>query len=119
MVMSRSIKSKLKKMRDPILEQMAIEQAFQADLRHAMVRATSEEEIESIRLKFDESVKHWKVLAASLEEYERLNTRKWNVSWDTLLVVGGNLLGIAMILYKEKMDIVTSKALGFVLRGRV
>jgi len=41
------------------------------------------------------------------------------VKIDTILLVGGNLLGIAMILYRERTDIITSKAVNFVLKGRV
>jgi NTP pyrophosphatase (non-canonical NTP hydrolase) len=41
------------------------------------------------------------------------------VSPDTMAVVIGNLLGIVMILSYEKANVITSKALGFVLRGRV
>lgn len=41
------------------------------------------------------------------------------VSKDTVLVVAGNLLGIAIILGYEKANVITSKALGFVLKGRV
>lgn len=38
---------------------------------------------------------------------------------DTLLLVGGNLLGILLVLNYEKLDTITSKALSFALRGRV
>ena len=38
------------------------------------------------------------------------------VSSDTLAVVLGNLAGIGMILSYERVHIVTSKAIGFVLR---
>ncbi|GEM_PF-2660349 len=43
----------------------------------------------------------------------------WKVSPDTLLIVGANLLGIVLILYYEKLDIISTKALGFVIKGRV
>ena len=38
---------------------------------------------------------------------------------NTLLIVLGNLLGIVLILNYEKMGVVASKALGFVIKGRV
>ena len=38
---------------------------------------------------------------------------------NTLLVVFGNILGIVLILNYEKMGVVASKALGFVIKGRV
>lgn len=43
----------------------------------------------------------------------------WKISSDTLLIVCGNLLGILLILNHEKLDIISSKALGFVIKGRV
>lgn len=43
---------------------------------------------------------------------------KWNVSPDTVAMVAGNLFGILLILKYEDMNIITSKALGFVLKGR-
>lgn len=41
------------------------------------------------------------------------------ISPDTMLVVIANLIGIVLILKHENVDIITSKALSFVLRGRV
>ena len=40
------------------------------------------------------------------------------VSKNTLLVVGGNLLGIILILKHEHLNPITSKALSFVIRTR-
>lgn len=40
------------------------------------------------------------------------------VSSDTLAVVGANLLGIAMIISYERVNVLTSKALGLVTRMR-
>lgn len=45
--------------------------------------------------------------------------KKKSIDWNTLLVVSGNILGIAMILWWEQGHVVTSKALAFVLKGRV
>lgn len=41
------------------------------------------------------------------------------VSADTLLSVGANILGIVLILGYEKVNVVTSKALGFVVKSKV
>lgn len=41
------------------------------------------------------------------------------VSPDTLAVVAGNLLGIALILGYEQVGVISTKALGFVIKGRV
>ena len=48
----------------------------------------------------------------------KLKDKKWNISNDTMLVVAGNLLGIMLILKHEDLNIITSKALGFVIKGR-
>lgn len=40
------------------------------------------------------------------------------VSPDTLAIVAGNLVGIVLILRYERLDVVTSKALSFILRLR-
>lgn len=49
------------------------------------------------------------------KSYEKSRT----VSPDTIAVIAGNLLGIALILGYEQSHVITSKALGFVLKGRV
>lgn len=38
----------------------------------------------------------------------------WRVSADTLAIIGGNLLGILLILNFERMGVVASKAMSFV-----
>lgn len=49
----------------------------------------------------------------------KVNSQKPTVSIDTVAIIAGNLLGIALILGYEKANVVTSKALGFVMKGRV
>ena len=61
----------------------------------------------------------WHYYKKQYEGYSELLKSNWKISPDTLLIVGGNLLGILLILNFEKADIVTSKALNFVLKGRV
>jgi len=41
------------------------------------------------------------------------------VSKDTLAVVAGNLVGLLLVLNFERVGVITSKALGFVIKGRV
>lgn len=41
------------------------------------------------------------------------------IKWDTIAVIAGNLLGIVIIVGYEKANVITSKALGFVIKGRV
>lgn len=41
-----------------------------------------------------------------------------SVSRETLLTVGANILGILLIIKHEDVNVITSKALGFVIRVR-
>ena len=100
--LSKSMKSRMKKMRGPILEQMEREQAIQADLRNLMVTSSDTSEIEEAKQKLNESVEHWNVLKRSLEEYDVLAAKKWKISPDVLLTVAANLIGIVLILKHEK-----------------
>lgn len=50
--------------------------------------------------------------------YEMKQKDKSSISPDTVAVVVGNLLGIILILKHEELNVITSKALGFVIRGR-
>lgn len=50
--------------------------------------------------------------------YEMKQKDKSSISPDTVAVVAGNLLGIILILKHEELNVITSKALGFVIRGR-
>lgn len=75
------------------------------------------------------SIAHKMVIELDFDEFRKLKERHdvissmlktdWKISPDTVLIVGGNLLGIILILKHEQLDIITSKAIGFVLRGRV
>ena len=62
--------------------------------------------------------------AKIVEQLERLNkiasTRKSDpISKDGLIAVIGNLAGIGFILYYEQLHVITSKAVGFVVKSRV
>lgn len=48
----------------------------------------------------------------------REDSQKAHVSPDTLVLVIGNLLGIAIIVGHERANVVTSKALSFVMKAR-
>lgn len=55
-----------------------------------------------------------------LQKREELNKKKGvKVSPDTIAIIAGNLIGIGLILSFEKLNVISSKALGFVLKGRV
>ena len=73
----------------------------------------------------EDKAKH---LEQGIKDQERLdyigkildeNKTKVVFSPDTLLIVGANLIGILLILNYEKLDIVSSKAVGFILKARV
>ena len=48
----------------------------------------------------------------------KMKEKKWNVSPDTMAVVVANLLGIILILKHEELNVITSKAMNFVIKGR-
>ena len=56
---------------------------------------------------------------ALIERREELKSKKKRLSPDTIAVIAGNLLGIILILGYERANVITTKALGFVIRGRV
>lgn len=60
-------------------------------------------------------------LGTALTLMEKLNElgRKHRISPETWAIVGGNLLGIILILEYERCHVIASKAMGFVIRGRV
>ena len=86
-----------------------------------------------LRKEYDEAVSLLKTYLPGSDEYlsqldviERLHTmvmeeedRKHNVSPDALVNGGVGLLQVGAILWREQLHNVTSKALGFVFKGRV
>lgn len=59
----------------------------------------------------------WNDLNERYQAYNNMLKPGWKVTPDTVLIVLCNLLGIILILKHEKIDIITSKALGFVMKG--
>jgi hypothetical protein len=61
------------------------------------------------------------IMADNLEKLLKMKScdKKATISPDTIAIIAGNLLGIILILGYEKANVITSKALGFVLKGRV
>ena len=53
----------------------------------------------------------------SLHEIESRDL--FGISSDTMAVVAGNILGLILVLKHEELNVITSKALGFVIKGRV
>jgi len=87
-------------------------------------RTKLEKEIESVldRMSLLEpDSKEYTAMVVNLEKlYKALPTKgERKVSWDTIITVAGSLLGIVLITKHEKTDIITTKALGFISKGRV
>lgn len=53
-----------------------------------------------------------------MDKRKKLDSKD-SISPNTIATVSANLLGIGMILYHEKVHVISSKALGFVFKGRV
>ena len=115
----KSMKKQLKEMKEPILKELEKERKWQLDLRVSMLKSADEKLKNEAKELLDESVEYCKVLTTALEEYNKLSDVKWKFNPDTLLTVAANLFGILLILNFEKMDIIRSKALGFVVKGRL
>ena len=67
----------------------------------------------------EDSYANWELLNKKYQAYTEMMKPSWTVTPDTLVVAGANLLGIILILNFEKMDLVRSKAMNFVLKGKV
>lgn len=95
------------------------------------MKFTKKDKRTNLEKEIDDVLKEMELLDKDSDEYkkrvvilERLYKAKSmdtnrRVSPDTIAVVAGNLLGILVILNFEKANVITSKALGFVLKGRV
>ena len=88
----KSAKSKIKAEREKVFERMCKEGISQTD---------------------------WDSLNKKYQAYTEMIKPSWTITPDTLVVAGTNLLGIVLILNFEKIDLVRSKAMNFVLKGRV
>lgn len=60
-----------------------------------------------------------KLLSSAERIYEMMDNKTPSpLSRETLLTVGANILGILLIIKHEDVNVITSKALGFVIRTR-
>ena len=60
-----------------------------------------------------------KTVIALMEKRQNLDKDKKKLDPNTIAIIAANLLGIGLILSYEKLHVVTTKALGFVIKGRV
>lgn len=75
-----------------------------------------EEKLQSTEIGTEE---YEKILTA-LERLNKLKENKFKgIDPNTMLLVGGNILGIIIILGYEKTGVIASKAMGFIGKGRV
>jgi hypothetical protein len=66
-----------------------------------------------------DSQEYAKLLGSAERIHGLMDVRKPSpVSRETLLTVGANILGILLIIKHEDVNVITSKALGFVIRVR-
>ena len=96
-----------------------------------MIKLTKRDKKTNLEKEIDDVLSEMELLDKDSKEYrtrvvhlERLYKAKGydksrHVSPDTIAIVAGNLLGILIILGYEKANVITSKALGFVIKGRV
>ena len=88
----KSAKSQIKAERDKVFKKMSDEGITQTD---------------------------WDALNKKYQAYSEMLKPTWTITPDTLLIAATNLVEIVLILNFEKLDIVRSKAMSFVLKGRV
>ena len=84
----------------------------------ARIKAEREKVFEEMSIK-GTTQREWDDLNKKYQAYTEMMKPSWTVTPDTLLIAVTNLAGIVLILNFEKLDIVRSKAMSFVLKGRV
>ena len=82
------------------------------------IKAEREKVFEEMSIK-GTTQREWDDLNKKYQAYTEMMKPSWTVTPDTLLIAVTNLAGIVLILNFEKLDIVRSKAMSFVLKGRV
>lgn len=87
-------------------------------------RTLLEKEIDELVLELDQYPKTSKEYAEMITQLERLYKAKSydeprRISPDAKATIAANLLGILLILSYEKTDIITTRAINFVTKGRV
>ena len=69
----------------------------------------------------DPTSEDYAIIADNLDRLYKAKGNEQNrfVSPDTYAIIAGNLVGILLILGYEQINVITTKALGFVIKGRV
>lgn len=84
------------------------QQLIESDLQHVLM----------LLPKFQPDSEEYAKVLTSAERLNKMldNYKPATVSRDTLATIGANLFGILLIIRHEDMNVITSKALGFVMR---
>ena len=87
-------------------------------------RTLLEKEIESVLCNmstYPPDSEEYGIMSENLERLYKAksNEKERRVSPDTIAIIAGNLLGIALILGYEKANIITTKAFSHIMKGRV
>lgn len=91
-------------------EKPRYERMLEQDLEHVLTMLPSVQ---------PDSEEYSKLLRSAERLYAMMDTSKPSrVSREAMLTVGANLLGILMIIKHEDVNVIASKALGFVIRTR-
>jgi len=84
-----------------------------------MIETELERTLSELKLSSFTSEDYAKTLSITEKLHDMMDKEKpASVSKDALLTVGANLLGIILIIKHEHVNVITSKALGFVIRLR-
>lgn len=84
------------------------------DLKNEIERLTLELE------KTDPKSPEYQIIANNLDLLICMrNNKPMRISTDTIVVAATNILGILLILNYENLHVVSSKAIGFILKGRL
>lgn len=75
--------------------------------------------VEGIRLNDMGDVEGAREVELKIQYLQGLKEPVVGIDVNTVVLVAGNLAGILLILNHERLHVVSSKALGFVLKGRV
>lgn len=60
------------------------------------------------------NIEEWRQLKEKYDAYDQMDNPNGHISKDTMLAIGGNLAMLAMVLYFEKFDIITSRAFNWI-----
>lgn len=77
--------------------------------------------VQTQMLSLDANSEEFVTMAEQLEKLYKMKSsdKTHRVSADALIAVAGNLLGITLIMNHERLHVVTTKALGFVMKSKM